>query len=342
MLTPMTHSTLPDRRTLLTGAAAALLLPAIARAAGPAVQRIAPSLDRIIAPGAAIETIATGIRWAEGPAWVAKGGYLLFSDPPANIVRRWQPRGGTAIFLSPSGTGGLDPKLVREPGANGLLVDRMGALLIANSGGRSLDRLDLATRKRTVLADRYQGKRFNSPNDMVEARDGTIWFTDPPYGLAEGDASPIKELPHNGVYRLKPGGQPELMVADLSSPNGIGLSPDERRLYVSISDPKAPRIMAYDLGADGRIGGGRVFLDAAPMMGPDAPGLPDGMKVARDGTLFCSAPGGLAILTPQGAMLGLIRSGSGPIANCAIGENGRTLFMAANDRILKVALARPM
>lgn len=328
----------PDRRTVIAGALA--LFGGAASAAQPVVprlRRLSPTLDRMIAPNTPIETIATGIRWAEGPLWVPRGGYLLFSDPPANIVRRWRRGQPVTTFLSPSGAGGTDPALIREPGANGLALDAAGHLLIANSGGRSLDRVDLSSRRRTVLVDRYKGKRFNSPNDMHVARSGAIYFTDPPYGLTDGDTSRLKELPHNGVYRWRPGGEVELLDAELTFPNGIALSPDERRLYVSVSDSAAPRIMVYDLDTRGRPGNRRVWLDAKVMQANGGAGLPDGMKIARDGTLVCSVPGGMMLLTPDAQPLGLIETGA-PIANCAFGEDGRALFLTANDRVLRVSL----
>ena len=330
-----------DRRRLLAGG---LALAGTAGRVGAATEpvatlrRLSPKLDRMIAPDARIEVIARGIRWAEGPVWVPGGDYLLFSDPPANLLRRWDRKTGrVAPFLSPSGAGDTDPKLVREPGANGLALDHQGRLLIANSGGRSIDRLDLKTQRRETLIDRYQGKRFNSPNDLHVAKDGTIYFTDPPYGLADADHSPLRETAVNGVYRRSPDGTIDLIDGTLTRPNGIALSPDERRLYVSVSDDTAPRIMRYDLDAGGRPGAGRVWLDAKPMQTGGAPGLPDGMKVARDGTLVCSVPGGMMLLTPEAEPLGLIATGA-PIANAAFGEGGRALFLTANDRVLRVPL----
>lgn len=331
---------LPDRHTVIAGGLASIATRLGAQpgvAAWPRVRRIAPAFDRMIAPGTRPEVIATGIRWAEGPVWVAAGGYLLFSDPPANIVRRWRRGHGVSIALDPSGAAGTDPALVRAPGANGLALDSAGALLIANSGGRSIDRVDLLRGTRTVLADRYAGKRFNSPNDLHVARDGTIYFTDPPYGLAAGDASAAKEQPVNGVYRRRPDGTVDLIDGGLTRPNGIALSPDERRLYVSVSDEAAPRIMAYDLDPRGSPRNARVLLDAAPMRAGGAAGLPDGMKVARDGTLVCSVPGGLMMMTPDAEPLGMIDHHA-PIANCAFGEAGRALFLTASDRVLRVAL----
>lgn len=323
-----------DRRAFLASGVALLAAPAFAQAVAPTVRRVSPKLDRIIAPDAKVEVIATGIKWAEGPVWVRQGGYLLFSDPPANIMRKWSRKGGVSVFMEPSGLPNPDPKLVREAGSNGMAMDHQGRLLIANSGGRSLDRVDLASAKRTVLVDRYKGKRFNSPNDMHVAKSGAVYFTDPPYGLLNGNESPIKELPFNGVYRWTEGGEAVLVDDSLTWPNGIALSPDERKLYVSVSDEKARRIMVYDLDAKGMPTGSRVFLDASAMPGP---GNPDGMKVAADGTLFCSSPGGMWVFTPEAEPLGVIEDGM-PIANCAFGDDGSTLYMASSDRILRLPL----
>ncbi len=337
----------PSRRMVLAGGfalagsaaweAAARAAAAAPNAIAPHIRRIAPAFDRIVAPRATAEVIATGIRWAEGPVWVEAEQYLLFSDPPANIVRQWRKGHGASTFLQPSGASGTDPKLIREPGANGLALDHAGRLLIANSGGRSIDRFDLRSRKREILADRYNGKRFNSPNDMHVARDGAIYFTDPPYGLADGDTSPVKEQPINGVYRLNIDRSVDLIARDLTRPNGVAMSPDEQRLYVSVSDITAPRIMVYDLDGGGLPTVARVLLDAKPMLVDGAPGLPDGMKVARDGTLVCSVPGGMMFLSPEGEPLGLVSTGA-PIDNCAFGERGRALYMTANDRVLRLPL----
>ncbi|WP_442680983.1 SMP-30/gluconolactonase/LRE family protein [Sphingomonas sp. ASY06-1R] len=326
------------RRTLLASTAALVAASAWADAPGeiaPNVRRLSPKLDRIIAPGATVEVIATGIKWAEGPVWVKQGGYLLFSDPPANIMRRWSRKDGVSIFLEPSGTGGLDPKLVREAGSNGLAMDHQGRLLIANSGGRSIDRVDLRTKKRTTLVSRYQGHRFNSCNDLTVSRSGAIYFTDPPYGFAQFNDSPLKETAQNGVYRWSEGGEVQLVEGGLTFPNGIALSPDEKRLFVSSSDPQNKKIMVYALGANGLpTGPGRVFLDAAHMPGP---GNPDGMKIAADGTMFCSSPGGMWILAPDGEKLGLIEDGAA-IANCCFGDDGRTLYLTSNTRVLRLPL----
>ncbi len=335
----MTSPTL-TRRTLIGAGVALAAAPALARAdtVTPRIRRFAPGLDRVLDPAQPIETIATGIQWAEGPVWVRRGGYLLFSDPPANVMRRWSRKGGVSEFLRPSGLPDPDPKTIREPGSNGMAIDAQGRLIVADSGSRALVRVDLATRKRTVLTDRFQGKRFNSPNDVHVARSGAIYFTDPPYGLAGVEQSPLRELAHAGIYRWTADGRVVLLDAALSFPNGIALSPDERQLFVSVSDPAAPRVMVYELGPDGLPrGGGRLWYDAAPLAGKDVPGLPDGMKIAPDGTHFQSLPGGMGIFTPDAQLLGRIETGF-PVANCAFGEDGRTLFCTANDRVLRLRL----
>jgi gluconolactonase len=334
----MPHNVSPDRRSLL-GAGLAIsataILPARDAEVTPRIRRLAPGLDRILDADAPIETIATGIQWAEGPVWVPKGEFLLFSDPPANVMRKWCRKYGLREFLRPSGLANADPKLIREAGSNGLGLDRRGRLIIADSGNRALVRYDIEAKTRVTLADGYQSKRFNSVNDVHVARNGAIWFTDPPYGLTGGDASPLKEARQNGVYRRDPDGAVTLIDGSLTFPNGIALSPDGKRLYVSVSDGKAPRVMEYELDKRGMPLASRVWLDARPML--PGPGLPDGMKIAADGTHFQSVPGGMGVFAPDAEPLGLIETGF-PIANCAFGEHGRSLFLTANDRVLMVRL----
>lgn len=334
----MPHDLSLDRRTMLGAGlalSAAAVLPARAAEVTPRIRRLAPGLDRIVDANAPIETIATGIQWAEGPVWVPKGEFLLFSDPPANVMRKWCRKDGLREFMRPSGLANPDPKLVREAGSNGLALDRRGRLIIADSGNRAVVRYDFKAKTRTTLADRYQGQRFSSVNDVHVARNGAIWFTDPPYGLVDGDASPLKEAAQNGVYRVDPGGAVTLIDGALTRPNGIALSPDEKQLFVAVSDEQAPRVMVYDLDRRGMPSASRVWLDARPML--PAPGLPDGMKIAADGTHFQSVPGGMGVFTPDAELLGLIETGF-PIANCAFGEDGRTLFLTANDRVLMMRL----
>jgi gluconolactonase len=328
------------RLSVLAAACVAGGCMSVERPAFPTIGHIeapAPGLAALIAPDAAIEKLADGLQWSEGPVWIEDGGYLLLSDVPANRMYRWSERDGLTIFLDPSGHDGPDTAGFREPGSNGLIRGPGNTILMADHGNRAVASLDLATRRKTFLATRFEGKRFNSPNDLVRARDGTIYFTDPPYGLEGLDASPLKELAWNGIYRLRPDGRVDLLERGLSFPNGIILSPDERTLYVANSDPKRAVIMAYVLGADGRLGEGRVFADMTDLAASGLPGLPDGMAIDRDGNLFATGPGGVHVFTPSGARLGRIDTGTA-VANCAFGEDGRTLFLASNKYLGRIRL----
>lgn len=330
-----------SRRKVLAGAVALSTAPCAAVAQPvlyPAVGRIVrsdPALDRLIAPGAAIEKLAEGFTWSEGPVWIAEGQYLLFSDVPQNRIHRWSAAEGASVFMAPSGYDGPDPSGFREPGSNGLIAGPAGSILMADHGNRAIARVDLATRAKSLLATRYQGKRFNSPNDLVRADNGAIFFTDPPYGLKGMGQSPLKELPFNGVYRLDPEGEVSLLEDSLTFPNGIALSPDQRTLYVAVSDPERAVIMAYDLGPAGRLSGGRVFRDFTAMVGPSAPGLPDGLAVDAAGNLFATGPGGVHVLAPDGRFLGRIDTGTAA-ANCKFGEDGRTLFITSGPFLARV------
>ncbi len=326
------------RRALIAGIAAAPLLPGLARAqATSGITRLDPALDAILDVASPIHVVADGIQWAEGPVWVREGGYLLFSDPPANIAYRWKQEEGKSVFLKPSGLAGPVPAALREPGSNGMVLDREGRLVIADSGTRAIVRVDLKTREKTILADRFEGKRLNSCNDLVIAADGTIYFTDPPYGLTEGDTSPLKEQSVNGVYRLATDGTVTLVDGTLTRPNGIGLSPDGRVLYVSVSDPATAYIYAYPIDRAGQQGTLSVLADFRADAAKGLPGLPDGMKVAASGHLFASGPGGIHILDRTGRRLGLISTGQSA-ANCAFGEDGRTLFITSSDKVFRVRL----
>lgn len=237
--------------------------------------------------------------------------------------------------MEPSGYDGPEPSGFREPGSNGLIAGPAGSILMADHGNRAIARVDLAIRAKTLLATRYEGRRFNSPNDLVRAANGAVFFTDPPYGLKGMDQSPLKELPFNGVYRLDPDGQVTLLEDGLTFPNGVALSPDQHTLYVSVSDPKRAVIMAYDLSSGGRLSGGRVLRDFTEMVGPSAPGLPDGLAVDALGHLFATGPGGVHVLTPDGRSLGRIDTGTAA-ANCKFGEDGRTLFITSGPFLARL------
>lgn len=331
-----------SRRTILSGAsglaitACATAAPAATYPAIGRIRRLDPALDALIDPDAVIEQLADGFSWSEGPVWINDGaGHLLFSDVPENRIHRWSEADGLSLFMSPSGLAQPDPA-VREGGSNGLLIGPDNTILMADSGSRTVARLDLATKAKTVLADKYRDRRFNSPNDLVWAADGGLFFTDPPYGLKDGDASPAKELGFNGVYHLSATGQLTLVDDTISYPNGVGVSPDKKTLYVASSDPTRAIVVAWDIGAGGAVSNRRIIADLTDQVGEANPGLPDGMAVSSDGHLFATGPGGVVVLTPEGRTLGVIETG-GPIANCTFGgPNGDVLYMTSGARLARV------
>lgn len=297
------------------------------------IHRLDPRLDELIDPQAEIEVIVMGLDWCEGPVWrpdpedEVNGGHLLFSEIPSNTVRRWDEGKGLSVFLTASGYTGPG-YYSREPGSNGLAIDAQGRLVSCEHGDRRVSVLTPGGGKRT-LADNYQGKRFNSPNDLTLSRRGDIYFTDPPYGLPQGENDPSRELDFCGVFRIAPNGEVSLVTDKMTRPNGIALSPDEKTLYVAQSDGRAPLIMAFPVHEDGSTGEGRVFRDMKPAQ-PGFKGSCDGLKVDERGNLWATAPGGLHIITPGGEVLGRIETGEF-ISNCAFGgKDGRTLFFT-ND-----------
>lgn len=332
-----------DRRRMLGGLMAAPLLASRAVADTPSpiagITRMAPGLDRIVAPDAQPEKLADGFRWAEGPVWIADGPYLLFSDPPANIVYRWTRADGARPFLHPSGLQSAVPPAIREAGANGLALDRAGRLIVADSGTRAIVRIDIATGKRTILADRFEGKRFNSPNDLAITPSGAMYFSDPTYGLADGDDSSSRELDYCGLYRLDRNGRLTLLDRTHRRPNGVALSPDGRSLYLALSDETQPEIRRYTLDRAGHPTSQTLFRDMRPQLAAGLPGLPDGIKVRADGTVFATGPGGVHICTADGILLGIVGTGKA-VANCCIGDDGASLFMTSSDALWRVPLLR--
>ena len=322
-------------RVLMAGVALALV--GVAATSGDRktigrVERQDPRLDALVPRDAVIEVLAEGFRWSEGPVWDRAAGRVLFSDVPNNVVHAWSEKGGLSSFLKPSGYTGAEGGGGREPGANGLAFDAKGRLVLCQHGDRRLSRLEDG--RFVTLADRFEGKRFNSPNDLVIAADGSIYFTDPPYGLTKTFDDPGREIGWNGVYRLAPDGRVSVLVKDLRAPNGIGLSPDGRILYVGQSDPSRPVVMAYDLAKDGAVSNGRIFFDTMPLR-KNGPGGPDGLKVDRGGNVFTTGPGGVVVVSPKGEYLGTIVTGV-PTANCAFGDDGSTLYLTANDKLCRV------
>ena len=330
-----------SRRAVLAGASATLAvgckgvqMGTRAEQARVTFEAFVSGFDRVVSAEMPVRLLSTGHQWAEGPAWDAVRKTLYFTDVPRNRAYLWSKASGDGVFLDPSGAAPEEIGGMREAGANGLLMGRSGELLICNHGKRAVEARDFTTGKRRTLIDRFEGKRFNSPNDLIEAQDGTIYFTDPPYGLSGLNASPLKEMAANGVYRLDPDGTVSRIVDDMTFPNGAVLSPDERWLYVSQSDPEAPLIRRFDLAATGGVGKGELWFDATPFM-HEVGGLPDGMAVATSGHMFLAGPGGVLVIDPAGQCLGRIFTGR-PTANCAFGEDGRTLFITAQDRLLAV------
>jgi gluconolactonase len=331
-----------SHRLLLALAAAGLLAPL---AAGDnerfptfgSIDRKDPRFDKLVPPGAKLEKLADGFDWAEGPVWVPRGQYVLFSDIPKNTVFKWKDGRGIETYLKPSGYSGTAPFTGREPGSNGLLLDKEGRLLLCQHGDRRVARQE-KDGKLTALADRYQGKRLNSPNDLCLKSNGDLYFTDPPYGLPKQANDPGKELDFQGVYRLSAKGELTLLTKELSRPNGIAFSPDEKTLYVNNSDPARAVVMAFDVKPDGTLGAGRVLFDATALAKTGKKGLPDGLKVDRQGDLFTTGPGGVLVLAPDGTHLGTVETGE-PTANCAWGDDGSTLYITANKYLCRLRTA---
>jgi gluconolactonase len=299
------------------------------------VVRLDPGLDRIIPQGTRLEKLAGGFQFLEGPVWHPDG-YLLFSDPNANTIYRWTRDGAVSVFRSKSGYAGFDIGDYHQPGSNGLTLDRNGLLSINEHGNRRVTRLE-RTGKITVLADRYDGKRLNSPNDLVYRSDGTLYFTDPPFGLPKAFDDPKKELPFSGVYMVKDG-QVILLTRELSGPNGIAFSPDEKYLYVDNWDLKRKVLMRYEVRPDGSIANGKVFYDFS--RDPEPVAL-DGIKVDHEGHVYVSAPGGVWILSPEGKALGRIVPPEHD-ANFAFGDaDGKSLYLTASTGLYRIRVNVP-
>ncbi len=292
-----------------------------------------PAFDQLIDKNAKVEILADSFAWSEGPVWVKQGGYLLFSDIPQNSIFKWSEGEGLSVFLKPSGYTGKMP-YSHEPGSNGLIINSRGQLVACEHGDRRISVMPLVIGGKRTLADNYQGKRFNSPNDIVQRSSGDYYFTDPAYGMPNRENDSSRETSFMGVYRLFPDGRVVLLIDNLT-PNGIAFSPDEKILYVGQSDPKKAIIMAYPVIADGSLGDGKIFFDGTPMIEKGLKGAPDGMKVDAKGNLFTTGPGGLLVISPAGKLLGRIEIPQ-PTSNCAWGEDGSTLFITANMFLCRI------
>jgi len=315
------------------------------------IERLDPGLDAIVPADAVIEKLGDGFKWTEGPVWI-HAGYLLFAEIPSNRIMKWSPRGGMSVFMHPSGYTGTEPFKGPESGSNGMTLDPQGRLTVAGHARRNVYRLESLEKGATltVLAEKYEGKRLSSPNDLVYKSDGSLYFTDPPYGLpTQSDNDPQKELSFNGVFRVpnaashRAGAPPDdgklqLIIKDLTRPNGIAFSPDEKYLYIAVSDPAHKVWMRYDVQPDGSVANGKVFYDSTP---DKAPGSPDGIKVDRKGNLYGSGPGGLWIFSPEGTHLGTLKLPEN-MANLNWGDaDAKTLYIAASSSLYRVRLKIP-
>ncbi|HYO81870.1 MAG TPA: SMP-30/gluconolactonase/LRE family protein [Bryobacteraceae bacterium] len=296
------------------------------------ILRETPAVDNLLPKEARMEVLASGFEWSEGPVWWAKEKALLFSDIPRNSVMIWREAKGVSLWMKPAGFTGPNP-YGKEPGSNGLTLDPQGRVVFAEHGDRRISVLTEGGGKRTVV-DNYEGKRLNSPNDLVYHSNGDLYFTDPPYGLPKGWDDPLRELDFCGVYRLSKDGKLTLLTKEMSRPNGIAFSPDEKTLYVANSDSARAIWMAFPVSADGTLGKGRVLRDVTEMMGKHK-GAPDGLKVDRDGNLWATGPGGVHIMSPEGKLLGRLETGEAT-ANCAWGDDGSTLYITADMWLCRV------
>jgi gluconolactonase len=301
------------------------------------VVRQSPALDQLVAPGAQLEIISSGHTHVEGPLWVPDSSMLLFSDTKTQTIYRWKEQGGRSKFLEHSGYTGRLP-YSDEPASNGMTLDGKGNLLLCEHGDRRIASLPLGQKsgKRT-LTDNYQGKRYNSPNDVVAAPDGAVYFTDPPFGLLGKDKGPEppRELAFTGVFRRAPDGKVTAEITDVARANGLAFNPDGHTLYVSNADSLRPVILAYEVGKNGKLGKSRTFFDMASLPKIRFKEVPDGLKVDRAGNVYAAGVGGLLIFSPQGQLLGTIDPGE-VVANCAWGDDGHSLYLMATTFVCRI------
>ncbi len=303
------------------------------------IEIIDSEASKILDSTATVEVIGSGFSWTEGPLYIKDGDYLLFSDIPANKIMKWKEGQGVTTYLTPSGNSDSNNK-VAEPGSNGLLLNADGELILCQHGDRRIAKMIAPINNPSpqfqTLADKYQGKRLNSPNDVVLHPNGDLYFTDPPYGLGKGIEDSLKQLDFQGVYRLKPSGQVDLLTKELKYPNGIALSPDSKFLYVASSDANNAVWMKYELDSNGLAKSGSLFYEVHAYEGKDLGG-PDGMKVNKAGYIFASGPEGLWIFNASAKLLARIYTGQ-HTSNCALSPDEHFLFMTCDDYLMRVKL----
>jgi gluconolactonase len=300
------------------------------------IERLDPAFDKLVPADAKIEVLGEGFDWAEGCCWIKDKGFLVFSDIPPNKIMKWDPKGGISVFRERVGYTGKEPFVSEtpEPGTNGLMLDPEGRLVCCCHGDRCVKRIE-KDGTLTTIVDKYEGKRFNSPNDCVYKSNGDLYFTDPPYGLPQREKDPTRELDSFGVYRFGKEGKVTLLTKEMTRPNGIGFSPDEKTLYVANSDPEQAVWKAFPVKADGTLGESRVLFDSTKWVKEGRPGLPDGLAIDKQGHIWATGPGGVYCFTPDGKILGRLNTGQ-RTANCKFGEDGHTLFVCADMFICRV------
>ncbi|MFI5323472.1 MAG: SMP-30/gluconolactonase/LRE family protein, partial [Thermodesulfobacteriota bacterium] len=298
------------------------------------VVRLDSAMDAVVGPNPKIFKIAEGFKFTEGPVWVGGGDYLLFSDPNSNVIYKYSKDGVLSVFRTPSGYSGADIAEFTQPGSNGLALDKSGRLTIDEHGNHRVSRLEKDGTV-TVLADSYKGKRLNSPNDLVYKSDGSLYFTDPPFGLPKFEKDPRKELPWSGVFRISPDGELVLLNKELKGPNGIAFSPDEKYLYIGDWDLENKVVMRYEVMQDGTLSGGERFFDMTGAPGEDAI---DGIKVDAQGNLYVSGPGGIWVISAKGKHIGTIIAPRHAHNMAWGGEDGKTLFLCAQSGLYMIHL----
>lgn len=302
------------------------------------IEQMEPELNELVDVDAQLEVLGEGYAWSEGPVWVEEHDFLLFSDIPNNVIHKWKEGEGVTEYLKPAGYTGSEER-GGELGSNGLIIGQNGSLLLAQHGDRRIARMEASLTDPqpnfVTLADSFNSKRINTPNDLIQHSNGSIYFTDPPYGFEQRGDDPAQELNFQGVYQRTPSGEVKLVTDELHRPNGVALSPDEQTLYVGNSGSKKPIWLAFDVADDGTTSNGRVFLDPKTVV--DQPGGPDGMDVDTDGNIYSTGPGGVWVITPEAKVLGIIKTGKAT-SNCTIGNDGKMLYITANDYLLRLPL----
>lgn len=304
------------------------------------VERLSDTINQIISQDANVEILADGYDWSEGPLWLPTEQKLIWSDIPQNTIYQWKEGEEVKTYLTPSGfTSAKDRE--GELGSNGLLLSGAGELVLCQHGDRRVAKMKSSVASPSAeyetLADNYEGKKFNSPNDAAYGPDDYLYFTDPPYGLTQQMDDPKKEIDFQGVFRISPDGEVKLMIAELTRPNGITFTPDKKKCYVANSDPKRAIWMVYDVDENRDLVNGKVFFDATSMTSSKK-GLPDGLKINQAGTIFATGPGGVLVFTPEGEHLGTVYTGTTPISNCELDDQEKTLYMTADNYIVRIKL----